>query len=98
MKWTVIYHHLVGKEDKKKIDPYHWRLIIDNIDKKLTTDPVHYGKPLHGKLKGFYKLSVEKYRAIYQIQKSNIIVWVIKIGPRKDDKVYIDFLVRKEKM
>lgn len=98
MTWKIFYHELVYEKDRKEIDPYHWRLIINTIDKKLAVDPVHYGKPLHSELKGFYKLVADRYRVIYQIYKGEIKVWIVKIGPRKDDKVYMDFLIRKQKM
>lgn len=98
MKWKVIYHYLVLEQDKKEIDPYNWGIIVNAIDTKLIREPEYYGKPLHGELKGFYKLVVGKYRVIYQIKKGKVIVWIVKIGPRKDDKVYIDFLIRKEKL
>lgn len=98
MKWKVLYHHLVLEQDKKEIDPYNWGIIVNTIDSKLTTEPGYYGKHLHGKLKGFYKLPINKYRVIYQIQEDKILVWIVKIGPRKNDKVYIDFLTRKEKL
>lgn len=94
MKWSIVYHELFEKEDRKVINPYHWQLIINTIDKKLTNDPINYGKPLRGNLKKFYKLSIDKYRVIYQIKKGKVMVWIVKIGPRKDNKVYIDFLLR----
>ena len=53
----------------------------------LSTNP-YSGKPLKEELEGYWSLSVSKYRVIYQIEKSSIIV--IYIGLRK--YVYAKFL------
>ena len=53
----------------------------------LSINP-YSGKPLKEELEGYWSLPVSKYRVIYQIEKSSIIV--IYIGLRK--YVYAKFL------
>ena len=62
----------------------------DNLDKrirkeleKLKENP-ELGKPLTGKLAGFWTMRMWKFRAIYQIRHSEVIVFVVKIGHRKN--------------
>ena len=52
---------------------------------KLKQNPF-LGKPLVGNLSGLWRLRIEKYRIIYQIKKSELIIYILDIGHRK--KVY----------
>ena len=49
------------------------------IEKKLTINPVEFGKPLQYSLKGLRRLRVEDYRIIYQIEIKTKIVLIVKI-------------------
>lgn len=42
------------------------------------------GKPMVGKLAGLWSLRIGKYRALYQIQRGQLIILVLKIDHRKD--------------
>ena len=88
MIWQVKIHPLVFSEDLKKIDNSDAQKIIKAIRKKLTVNPVEFGSPLKGNLKGLYKLRVDFYRVIYQFDSDKIIVLVAKVGKRKDFEVY----------
>ena len=96
--WNVVIHKLVLTEDFKKIDRFSRRLIIKSIYKKLTKDPESYGSPLSEGYKGYWKLRVAHYRAIYRIIKDRVLVVVIKVGIRRDNKVYIDLIHRLKKI
>ncbi len=96
--WNVVIHRLVLSEDFKKVDPQSCRLILKSIYKKLTKDPEGYGSPLSEAYKGYWKLRVAHYRVIYRIVKSQVMVVVIKVGIRKDDKIYKDFIYRLNKI
>lgn len=87
--YKIVYHKLVLDKDFKKIPQSDQKKIILTIDKKLTVDPVHFGKPLLGELKGYFRLRIDPYRVIYRIEKEKIIVEIIQIGLRKDLMVYI---------
>lgn len=88
--YTIVYNKLVASEDFRGVSLGDKRMIWKAIDKKLKTYPEIFGKPLHGNLKGLYRLRVSHYRVVYSIKKQEIIVYIIKIGLRKDLLVYIE--------
>ncbi len=88
MIWEVRIHPLVFSEDFKKIDNVYVQKIVKAIRKKLSVNPVGYGTPLKDNLKGLYKLRVDFYRIIYQVDSDRIVVLVAKVGKRKDFEVY----------
>lgn len=92
--YNVLIDELVFAEDFKRIDRRDQQKIIKTIRKKLTTEPEKYGKPLSAPLKGFWKLKVGQYRIIYKIEKAKILVWVIKVGFRRNEEVYSQVLKR----
>jgi len=54
----------------------------ENIDGK--DNPRRYGKPLKGKLKGYWRYRIGDYRIICDIKDRELIVLSIKIGTRGD--------------
>ena len=86
--YKVEIDELVFTEDFKKIDRPNQQRIVKAIRDKLSTEPKAYGKPLGGDLKGFWRLRVGQYRVIYQVLESEVIVYVIKVGYRRDMEVY----------
>lgn len=92
--YIVLIDELVFKEDFKSIDRPHQQKIIKAIRKKLTTEPERYGKPLKGDLKGLWKLRAGQYRVVYEVKEDKILVYVIKIGFRRDEEVYIEAVKR----
>ena len=81
--WTIVYKKSVQK-DLKKISRDIQYIIRRAIEDKLMVDPLRFGLPLRRNLKGLMKLRVGDYRIIYSIEKETIIVYVMKIGHRKD--------------
>ena len=51
--------------------------------KSLEENP-ELGKPLTGNLAGLWSLRVGKFRAIYKIQRNELIILVLDIGHRKN--------------
>lgn len=98
MAWAVILHRLVLTEDFKKIEHTAKRLILKSIHKKLAQDPENYGAPLAGDYKGYWKLRVGDYRVIYRIVKDKVLVIVVKVGIRRDDKVYRELIHRLKRL
>lgn len=92
--YAVLIDELVFKEDFKGIDKNDQQKIIKTIRKKLTTDPERYGQPLKRDLKGLWKLRVGQYRVVYQIEKDKILVYVVKVGFRRDEEVYKETIQR----
>jgi mRNA interferase RelE/StbE len=84
-----IFYDLGSKEkDYEKIPPAIREIIRKAIEKKLTVDPLSFGKPLRYSLKGHRRLRVGNYRVIYKIDDDRIIVIIVEIDHRKD--VYED--------
>ena len=81
--WTVVYKYSVQKDLKKILKTIKF-LIKRAIEEKLTVNPVRFGTPLKQNLKGLMKLRVGNYRIIYSIEKKTVIVFIIKIGHRKE--------------
>lgn len=94
MTYKVQIDELVLKDDFKDIELHHQRRIIKAIRERLSTEPEKFGKPLRGDLKGYWKLRVGEYRVIYEILKERVVVYVIKVGLRRNEEVYRAVLKR----
>ena len=92
--WQVKIHRLVVEQDCKKMSESTRARILKALFKKLGSAPEEYGAPLRYNLKGFWKLKIGEYRAVYTIHKKEVTVLVLKIGMRRDKKVYKDMLSR----
>ena len=64
---------------------------LDNSIKKrvgkkieMLKENPHIGIPLTANLAGFWKLRIGDYRIIYQIKDAELLIFVIKIGHRKN--------------
>ena len=87
VKYIVLYD--VDIEEKLHSFSKPIREIIRKaIEKKLSVDPVAYGKPLRYSLKEYRRLRVSDYRVIYKVIEDKVIVFIIDIDHRKD--VYED--------
>lgn len=96
--WQIKIHHLVIDEDFRKINKKDQSVILKTIHKKLSISPEKYGSPLRSELKGYWKLKISHYRAVYRIEKNTIQVLVLKIGMRRDAEVYKEILSRIQKL
>ena len=81
--WKIVYRKSVRK-DLKRISPDVRYILRRAIEEKLMIDPVRFGVPLRRTLKGLMKLRVGDYRIIYSIQKKTVVVYIIKIGHRRE--------------
>ncbi|MDD3847615.1 MAG: type II toxin-antitoxin system RelE/ParE family toxin [Syntrophorhabdaceae bacterium] len=83
---------LKGMKDRRIVGQ-----IVQRID-RLRDDPEKQGKPLLGELSGYRSVRAagQRYRVIYRIQDTSVIVIVMAVGIRKEgDKRDIYKLVRK---
>ena len=96
--WKIKIHHLVLKEDFKKIDRHDQSIILKTIYKKLSIEPGKYGAPLRSNLKGYWKLKISHYRVVYRIEKKLVQVLVLKVGMRRDEEVYKEMVRRIKKI
>ncbi len=60
--------------------------IIDYLENKVAQldEPRQFGKALQGQLANLWRYRIGDYRVIVEIQDSELIIQVIKIGHRKD--------------
>ena len=65
----------VSKSDQKRL--------LDVIENTLSKDS-YAGKALSGEFKGMYRWRSGKFRIIYEIEQSILVVLVLRIGHRKD--------------
>ncbi|MEK7528200.1 MAG: type II toxin-antitoxin system RelE/ParE family toxin [Patescibacteria group bacterium] len=92
--FKIIYHPDVFEKDFSKISKLDCARIIRLIEKKLMIDPIQYGKPLQGELKGLYRLRADPYRIIYSVKRERITVFVLNVGLRRNDEVYNEAVKR----
>lgn len=64
---------------------------LDKLDQEKIGKKIEFlknfpkqGKPLSGSLKGLWRMRVDKFRVIYQIKNSELIIFVLDIGHRKN--------------
>lgn len=76
--FTVVYHHLVVRDDIPKLSSEQKEKVRRAIKERLVTHPDLYGKPLRRSLKGYRKLRVGDHRVIFQIEKNTVKVLVIQ--------------------
>jgi len=80
--YTLRYHPRVADQDLKPIPAETRRRIARSIDARLATAPERYGVPLTGSLRGYWKLRVGDYRAVFKIT-STADVLILAILHRK---------------
>ena len=81
--WKVVYKKSIEK-DLKNVSSNIRTIIEKSIEAKLMTNPLLFGKPLRKNLTGLMKLRVRNYRIIYSVDRKTVVVYVIKIGHRKN--------------
>lgn len=92
--YQILMDERIFTEDFKKIDNADQRKLVKAIRNKLAVEPEKYGQPLKGNLKRLWKLRVGQYRVIYEIKKEEILVYVAKVGFRRNEEVYKEILKR----
>ncbi len=81
MKYEIIFKK-PAKRFLKKLDKQKQKRILKKIT-KLKNNP-KLGCPLIGNLKGLWKLRIGKYRVLYNIIQSKLIIQILDIGPRRN--------------
>jgi mRNA interferase RelE/StbE len=65
---------ILSKQDFKRV-----RAVLEAI-----SENPFVGKKLVGDLKGYYSIRVWPYRIVYEIKKQKLIVFVLRVGHRKE--------------
>ncbi|HEY4519359.1 MAG TPA: type II toxin-antitoxin system RelE/ParE family toxin [Candidatus Paceibacterota bacterium] len=76
--FRVIYHHLVVRDDVPKLSNEWREKVRSAIERRLTTRPELYGKPLRRSLRGYRKLRVGDWRVIFRIERDMVKIIVIQ--------------------
>jgi len=71
---TNSFLNKLNNEDRKR---------LEKKLKQLKKNP-EIGKPMIGKLTELWSLRVGKYRTLYQIRKSELLILILRIGHRKN--------------
>jgi mRNA interferase RelE/StbE len=85
LAWKIEFDSDV-EGDLKKIDRAMQRRILRYLRDRIAgeKDPRRFGAPLRRELSGLWKYRLGDYRIICRIEDEKIIVFVIRIGHRKD--------------
>ena len=85
MAWQIEFDS-DAENDLKKIDRETQRRIMRYLRERIATekDPRRFGAPLRRELSGLWKYRLGDYRLICRIEDKKVIVYVIRIGHRKD--------------
>lgn len=83
MNWTYQVHEDADR-DLDDLGPAARFEITAWLEKRIkgAADPKHFGKPLRGELKGFWRYRVRDYRILCRLEKSVLIVVVVAVGHR----------------
>jgi mRNA interferase RelE/StbE len=75
-----------AEDDLKKINREMRRRIMQYLRERIATgkDPRRFGAPLRRELSGLWKYRLGDYRIICRIEDRKVVVYVIRIGHRKD--------------
>ncbi len=85
MGYSIVFEKLAKKE-LAKLDKSQQELIISWIDKNLKTteNPRVLGKALKGEKSGYWRYRVGDYRLIAKITDTEITIFIVRIGHRKN--------------
>ncbi len=83
-KWVVLYEENVVKKDIIRLDSATKQRIRAAIERKISVDPLLFGKPLRFSLKNLRSLRIGDYRIIYHVNHQNNVISVVKIGHRRE--------------
>lgn len=86
--YTLLYHPLFPKDLQVFSKPMQKKILF-TIQSKLSSHPKNFGIALHQELQGYYRLRIGAYRVIYRITEDTVSVYLLHLGDRKDDKVYM---------
>ncbi|BAP00090.1 putative uncharacterized protein [Wolbachia endosymbiont of Cimex lectularius] len=86
MKYDIVYSKNFTEIDFPNLPKTIRARITKAINERLITDPIKFGKPLRGRLKGYRRIRVNDYRIIYTVNIVKYKVFVATAGHR--DTIY----------
>ena len=82
MAYTPVYHPEVKAKDVPTLNRDVAKRIQRAIENRLGVEPQRYAEPLRRTSRGYWKLGVGDYRAVFRIVKNE--VWIFAIMHRRD--------------
>jgi len=75
-----------AESDLRKMDREMQCRVLRYLREKIATgkDPRRFGAPLRRELSGLWKYRLGDYRIICRIEDKKVVVYVIRVGHRKD--------------
>jgi len=83
MNYTVVYTRKALEEDIPFLDDAVAKRVRTAIERKLTLDPIRFGKPLRHDWAGARSLRVGDYRIIYEVDRKAGSVLIRAVGHRR---------------
>lgn len=75
--YSILLYPQVINKDFKKLNKSILKALLEIIQKKLETNPLHYGIPLRKDLKNGRKLRIGDYRVLFEIEEKIIKIYRI---------------------
>jgi len=99
VRYKIKVHKKVTTEDGRRFDEKTKEKIKRKCKELLSTSPDKVGEQLHGELKDYRKLVMfDNYRVVYRIEKSEVLVFILAVGIRRDSEVYEEAVKRLRHM
>ena len=93
--YKIKLHKKVVTDDSKQFDDPTKEKIKRKCKELLSHSPEEVGEPLHLELKGYRKLKIlNEYRIIYRVEKTQVLVFILAVGIRRDSEIYQEALKR----
>ncbi|WP_310732642.1 MULTISPECIES: type II toxin-antitoxin system RelE family toxin [Wolbachia] len=95
LEYDIVYSKNFTERDFPNLPKTIRSRITKAINERLTTDPIKFGKPLRGRLKGYRRIRISDYRVIYTVNIAKHKVFVATAGHREDvySKMPLDLLL-----
>ena len=77
MAYVLRYHPKVVEDDLPNIPANMRERLSSSIKTRLTSAPERYGAPLRGSLRGYWKLRVGEYRAVFRVVGSEVRILAV---------------------
>jgi mRNA interferase RelE/StbE len=83
--WTVEFDDRARRE-LRKLAPETQEWILRSMRERVagSPDPRQFGKPLRMKLAGLWRYRVGDYRVVCRLEDNRLVVFVIKVGHRRE--------------
>ena len=94
-RYRIRLHKKVLAEDSRQFDFKTREKIKAKCIEMLSHHPDQVGEPLRFELKAYRKLKIfNDYRIIYRVEKTEVIVFILAVGIRRNAQVYTEAIKR----